>query len=146
MLGNQFTEATQYYWILGLAQVIHSIEETYAELYLRLNSMIAALHNIFSWFPLIEINSDVFAILNYVMIALILGTIPIVQRRRDWGLLLMWSWAIIELLNGAFHISTWVFIHQYFPGGFSGPAMFVLSILFIFKIREISNPGKDFPQ
>jgi hypothetical protein len=130
---------TQLYWLLGLAQVIHSIEETYTELYLKLNSMIEGLHQAFSWFPLVEISADLFAILNYLMIALILGSVPVAEQGKQLGSVLMWSWAVIELLNGAFHIGTWVFLHRYFPGGISGPILFIFSVFFIQQLRATSN-------
>ncbi|NCQ96791.1 MAG: HXXEE domain-containing protein [Microcystis wesenbergii Mw_QC_S_20081001_S30D] len=139
MLGDEFTKISQNYWFLGLAQVIHSMEETYTELYLKLDSMIEALHRLFSWFPLVEISADVFAILNYLMIALMLGSVPVAAQGKRVGIVLMWSWAVIEMLNGAFHIGTWVFLHTYFPGGISGPILFVLSILFIQQLRVASD-------
>ncbi|MDJ0796564.1 MAG: HXXEE domain-containing protein [Calothrix sp. MO_167.B12] len=143
MLGNQLTKITQSYWVLGLAQVIHSMEETYTELYLRFGSMSEALHKIFPWIPQFAISADIFAILNYLMIALILGSIPAAEKGSRLGFIFMWSWAIIELLNGAFHIGTWIFLRTYFPGGVSGPILFVLSLVFIQQLR---NAGKQTTQ
>jgi 4-amino-4-deoxy-L-arabinose transferase-like glycosyltransferase len=134
-----FKNSFQIYWLLGLFQVIHSMEETYTKLYIEFASMSEALHQIFPWFPLLEISADIFAILNYLMIALMLGSVPAAEKSQRLGIVFMWSWAIIEMLNGAFHIGTWVFLHTYFPGGGSGPILFFLSILFIQKLRAISN-------
>ena len=139
MLGNQVAKIAQNYWFLGLAQVTHSMEETFTKLYLEFGSMSEALHQLFPWFPLFEISADVFAILNYLMIALMLGSVPAAETGKRLGLIFMWSWAIIEILNGAFHIGTWVFLHTYFPGGVSGPMLFVLSVLFIQQLRATSN-------
>jgi hypothetical protein len=140
MLGHKLTKIAQNYWFLGLAQVIHSMEESYTKLYLKLDSMIEALHPLFSWFPpVVDISPDVFAILNYLMIALMLGSVPAAAQGKRVGIVLMWSWAVIEMLNGAFHIGTWVFLHTYFPGGISGPILFVLSILFIQQLRVASD-------
>ncbi|MBV8884266.1 MAG: HXXEE domain-containing protein, partial [Chroococcidiopsidaceae cyanobacterium CP_BM_RX_35] len=121
------------------AQVAHSIEETFTKLYIEFGSMSEALHQILPWFPLFEISADVFAILNYLMIALMLGLVPVVEKGKRLGLIFMWSWATIEILNGAFHIGTWLFLHRYFPGGVSGPMLFVLSVLFIQQLRATSN-------
>ncbi|BAG02385.1 MAG: HXXEE domain-containing protein [Microcystis sp.] len=135
MLKDKLAKITQSYWLLGLAQVIHSMEETYTELYLKLNLMIEVLHQLLPWFPLVEISADMFAIFNYLMIALILGSVPVTEQGKRLGFVLMWGWAVIEILNGAFHISTWVFLHTYFPGGVSGPILFVLSIFFIQQLQ-----------
>ncbi|NER78248.1 MAG: HXXEE domain-containing protein [Leptolyngbya sp. SIO1D8] len=139
MLSNQFAKVSLSYWILGITQVAHSTEETLAKLYLELNFMIEALHQHFPWFPLVEISSDVFAMLNYIIIALMLASVPVAEKGNRIGFIFMWSWAIIELLNGMFHIGTWVVLHTYFPGGISGPILFVLSILFIQKLQATSN-------
>mgnify|MGYP002777810716 CR=1 FL=1 len=139
MLGNQVAKIAQSYWVLGLAQVIHSMEETYTKLYLEFGSMSQALHQLFPWIPLFEISADVFAILNYLTIALILGSVPAAEKGKRLGFIFMWSWAIIETLNGAFHIGTWVFLHRYFPGGVTGPMLFVLSVLFIQQLRATSD-------
>ena len=139
MLSNQMSKTIQYYWLLGWLQVVHSMEETYAQLYLKLDSMIAELHQLFSWFPLVEISADVFGIFNYLMIALILGTVPVAEKNKPLGIVLMWIWAIIELLNGTFHIGTWILLHAYFPGGFSGPTLFIFSVLFIQRLRATST-------
>lgn len=143
MFGYQSEKIVQSYWILGLAQVVHSMEETYTQLYCNLNqeldSIIDLLRQYIPSIPSIVISADVFAILNYVMLALILGSIPIAEKGNRLGFILMWSWGIIELLNGAFHIGTWVFLHHYFPGGISGPILFILSVMFIQQLREMST-------
>ena len=135
MQKDQLAKIVQSYWVLGIAQVIHSMEETYFELYREFGSMSEALHQIFPWIPVFQISADIFAILNYLIIALMLGSVPFAQKGDRVGLILIWSWAIIELLNGAFHIGTWIFLHQYFPGGVSGPPLFILGLLLIRQIR-----------
>ncbi|MEH2252389.1 HXXEE domain-containing protein [Nostoc sp.] len=139
MLEEQSAKISQSYWFLGLVQVVHSIEETYTELYSYFGSMSEALHQYFPLIPIFEISANLFAILNYLIIALMLGSIPSAEKGSQWGFYLMWSWAIIELLNGAFHIGTWFFLHHYFPGGMSGPILFMLSILFIQQLITASN-------
>lgn len=136
MLSNQLSKTIQSYWLLGLLQVVHSMEETLTQLYLQLDSMIQYLHQHFSWFPLIQIDADMFAVLNYLMLALILGSIPTAEKGNRIGYIFMWAWAIIEMLNGLFHISTWMVLRHYFPGGISGPLLFVLSVLFIRQLRS----------
>lgn len=138
MFSHESVKLAQSYWVLGLAQVIHSIEETLSQLYLQLNSMITILHQHFPWFPLIEISADIFASINYLLLALILASVPAAEKGNRTGFFFMWLWAIVELLNGAFHIGTWVYLKHYFPGGISGPILFVLSILFIQQLRATS--------
>jgi Protein of unknown function with HXXEE motif len=135
MLNAQPAKIAQSYWILGLVQVVHSIEETYTELYSYFGTMSEALHQHFPWIPIFDISADLFAILNYLIIALMLGSVPSAEKGSQWGYYLMWSWAIIELLNGVFHICTWLFLRHYFPGGVTGPILFVLSIIFIQQLR-----------
>lgn len=139
MLDTKTAKFDQTYWVLGLVQVVHSMEETYAELYTYFESMSKALHQHFPWIPIIDISADLFAILNYLMIALMLGSVPSAEKGSHWSFYWMWSWAIIELLNGAFHICAWLFLHHYFPGGVSGPILFLLSVLFIHQLRTAST-------
>ena len=130
MLSNQLVKIVQSYWFLGLAQVVHSMEETYTKLYLKLDSMIETLHNLFHWFPQVAISADLFAILNYLMIGLILGSVPTAEKGTRLGLIFMWGWA---------HIGTWVVLRSYFPGGISGPILFVMSLIFIQQLRGSSS-------
>lgn len=139
MDSDKLGKLAQSYWILGLVQVFHSTEETLSKLYLELDSMIEALHKLFHWFPLVSINADVFAAINYLMLALILASVPAAEKGNQTGFFFMWLWAIVELLNGAFHIGTWIYLKHYFPGGISGPILFVLSILFIQQLRATST-------
>ncbi|MEM9925359.1 MAG: HXXEE domain-containing protein [Cyanobacteria bacterium P01_D01_bin.50] len=139
MLNQQSEKIAHFYWFLGLAQVVHSIEETYTNLYDYFAVMSQALHNIIHWIPAFGISADWFAIFNYLMIALILGSVPSVEKGSGWSFYLMWIWAIVEFLNGIFHISMWFIKGGYFPGGISGPILFVLSILFIQQLITASN-------
>ena len=139
MLSNPIDNLVQRYWVLGLVQVIHSIEETLTQLYIKLNAMIEALHESIPSVPLIQINADQFAAINYLLLALILGTVPIVRKGHPMGFVLVWSWAVIELLNGIFHLGTWVGLRTYFPGGISGPILFVLSVFLILQLRSLTN-------
>ena len=135
MQSRSMVDISLSYWMLGCVQVLHSMEETTTKLYLDLDSMIETLHKLFLWFPLVEISANTFAVFNYLMIALMLGSVPAAAQGKRIGIVLMWSWAVIEMLNGAFHIGTWMFLQTYFPGGISGPILFVLSILFIQQLR-----------
>lgn len=139
MLNKQSDKIVNFYWFLGLAQVLHSMEETYTNLYTYFRSMSETLHNIIHWIPVFGISADWFAIFNYLMIALMLGSVPSVEKGSAWSFYLMWTWAIVEFLNGIFHISMWFIKGSYFPGGISGPILFVLSILFIQQLINASN-------
>ncbi len=140
MLNYQSAKIAQSYWVLGLFQVLHSMEETYTELYTYFHSMSEALHQHFPWIPVFGISADFFAIINYLLIALILGSVPSAEKGNKWGFYLMWTWAVVEFLNGLFHIGAWLFLGHYFPGGISGPILFVLSILFIQQLLTASKP------
>ena len=128
------------FWIMGLFQVAHSIEETVSQLYLKFAEMSEAIHHLFPWFPVFEISSDLFAALNYILIGLILGALPSAHQGTSLGFTLMWVWGIIELLNGLFHISTWIVTGSYFPGGYTGPIFFVISLMFLLKLRSVCRP------
>ena len=139
MLNYQSAKIAQSYWFLGLFQVLHSMEETGTKLYADFLPMSEFLHHYFSWIPVFGISADFFAIINYLLIALILGSVPSAEKGNKWGFYLMWTWAVVELLNGLFHIGAWLLLHHYFPGGISGPILFVLSILFIQQLLTASK-------
>ncbi|PPT06125.1 hypothetical protein CKA32_003727 [Geitlerinema sp. FC II] len=139
MIEDRPVKLAQSYWILGLVQVVHSMEETYTELYTYFHSMSEVLHQHFPWIPIFGISADLFAVLNYLIIALMLGSVPSVIRGSQWSIYLMWGWGIIELLNGMFHIGTWLVLQHYFPGGVSGPILFVASVLFVQKLMASPN-------
>lgn len=139
MLDVKTVKIAQSYWFLGLAQVVHSMEESYTGLYAYFKPMSEALHQYFPLIPIFGISADLFAVLNYLMIALILGSVPTAEKGSRWGFYFMWGWAIIELLNGLFHIGAWLLLHHYFPGGISGPILFVLSIIFIQQLMSAAS-------
>lgn len=138
-LSDRSDKLVKSYWLLGLFQICHSMEESATKLYQEFAPMSEALHKIIPWIPQFEISADEFAILNYLIIGLILGTVPAVEKAQKLGFIFLWVWVVIELLNGAFHLGTWVFLRAYFPGGISGPALFVLSLFLLQQLQMISD-------
>ncbi|NEO75995.1 HXXEE domain-containing protein [Moorena sp. SIO4G3] len=137
MSNNKPLKIARSFWFLGLFQVAHSIEETVSQLYLKFAPMSEAIHKIFPWFPIFEIGADLFASLNYVLIGLILGSVPAAEKGTKLGFTLMWVWGIVELLNGVFHIGTWIVTGSYFPGGITGPIFFVISLIFLLRLNAV---------
>lgn len=146
MSNSKLPKVAHSFWLLGLFQVAHSIEETASQLYLKFGPMTEAIHKLFPWFPVFEIGADLFACLNYVLVGFVLGSVPVAEKGTKLGFRLMWLWGIVELLNGAFHIGTWIVTKSYFPGGFTGPLFFVISLAFILKLKTVcrqENLGKS---
>ena len=117
------------YWILAFVQVAHSIEEVYAHLDLKFESMSAAMHQAIAWIPVFKLDSTLFAIINILMITLLLGAIPGMGRNAKWAISLAWLWAVVEIANGVFHTTTWLWLKAYFPGSLSGPILLIPAIL-----------------
>lgn len=131
MLNSATPKTVKLYWIVGIAQVIHSIEEMGAELYTKFGPTSEWLHAEIPFIPVFTLSADIFAILNMIMIAIMLAPLPWVEKWSHWVSTLFWTWAIVEVANGLFHVSTWLYLHYYFPGGISGPILLILGILLI---------------
>ncbi len=134
------------YWVIGLLQVLHSLEETYTQLYLWFAPMSQALHQYFPWVPVISLSADWFAILNILLVSLLLGPWPGIVKNSRLVLTWIWVWAVVELLNGLFHLGAWLYLRHYFPGGWTGPVLLVTSILLLRKLVAPSAQSTPAPR
>jgi hypothetical protein len=88
------------FWLLGLAQAAHSIEEMSSRLY---DFMWTATERL--GLPRMGMTPTAFAVTNMGIIAFLLGVAPFVWQRRHWAILVAWAAAIVEILNGCGHLA-----------------------------------------
>src|SRR5690348_11228336 len=124
------------YYLLGLAQAAHSMEEMLSHLYDFFWIVTGIIHAHIAWFPQFRMAADVFGALNMSFIAVMLGTVPAVRVRKRWALLLAGVAGVIETLNGIGHLSGAVIFRGYVPGAITAPFLLVLGILLLRELRR----------
>jgi uncharacterized protein with HXXEE motif len=120
------------FWLLGLAQAAHSIEEMIAHLY------------DFMWIatvrlglPRMGMTATTFAVVNMTIIAFLLGVAPFVAARRPWAVAVAWIAAVVEVANGTGHLAGTVIFRGYVPGAATAPLLILAGgALLIALLRE----------
>ncbi len=127
------------YWLLGLAQAAHSMEETRNRLYdAAFWTMTGLLHQRAEWFPQFRMEADSFVTLNMLFIAVLLGTSPLVWAGARWALWFAGLVGVIETLNGIAHLSAAIYFGGYWPGAFTAPFLLCLGVWLLARLRRES--------
>ena len=126
--------------LLGLTQAAHSFEEMTTHLYDFFWVMTGAIQRIFPSFPQFRWPADLFAAVNIVLITILLGSWPFVERRQGWALAIAWVAGVIETVNGINHIVAAIAFRQYVPGAITAPFLLVLGPLLLRELRKPSQP------
>jgi hypothetical protein len=119
------------YLTLGIIQGIHSIEEYLAHLPDRFPIVTGYLHSATGFFPVLRMSDQTFVVLNILIIAFVLSVGPFVYQKKHWALTVAKEVAVIEILNGIAHISSAIFVWDYYPGCISAVGLLVVGVLFL---------------
>jgi hypothetical protein len=125
---------TRFYWLLGLAQAAHSIEEMRMRLYDFFWVATGRLHEVVPAVAQVRMSAQTFALLNMTFIAVLLGTVPAVRARHPFALALAGVCGAIEVLNGIGHTAGAIWFRGYVPGVVTAPFLFVTGVL---VLREL---------
>jgi hypothetical protein len=117
-----------FYLMLGLAQAAHSVEEISTHLCDWMPRVSGALHKSIGLIPVLHPSANWFASGNIVIVAAILAFSPFVFQNKSWAWRLATVIAVIETLNGVYHISAAVVTSGYFSGCISAVLLLGLSI------------------
>jgi hypothetical protein len=118
------------YLTLGIIQAIHSIEEYLTHLPNRFPIVTGYLHNVTGFFPVLRMSDQAFAVLNILIITFILSIAPFVYQKKHWALRVAKVVAVVEILNGIAHISSAIYVWNYYPGCISAIGLLVVGVLF----------------
>ena len=118
------------YLTLGIIQAIHSIEEYLTHLPDRFPIVTEHLHNVTGFFPVLRMSDQTFAVLNIFIVTFVLSVGPFVYQKRHWALRVAEVVAVVEILNGIAHISSAIYVWNYYSGCISAVGLLVVGILF----------------
>ena len=122
------------FWLLGLGQAAHSIEEMRARLYDFFWTATGRMHEIVPAVTQVRMSAQTFALLNMSFIAVLLGSVPFVRARKPAALALAGVAGVIEVVNGLGHTAGAVWFGGYVPGVVTAPFLFVIGVL---VLREL---------
>jgi hypothetical protein len=132
------------FWLLGLAQAAHSMEEMRARLYDFFWVATGRLREVAPGFPQVRMSAQTFALLNMLFITVLLGSVPFVRARRAPALALAAIAGGVEVLNGIGHTAAAVWFRGYVPGVATAPLLFVAGVLVILELmRPSRTPHPD---
>jgi hypothetical protein len=122
------------FWLLGLAQAAHSMEEMRARLYDFFWVATGRLHEIAPGISQVRMSAQTFALLNMSFITVLLGSVPFVRARKSPALALAGFAGVIEVLNGVGHTAGAIWFGGYVPGVATAPFLFATGVL---VLREL---------
>ena len=125
---------TRAYWLLGLAQAAHSMEEMRMRLYDFFWVATGRLHQVLPGVTQLRMSAPTFALLNMTFIALLLSSVPAVRARHPIALGLAAVAGTVEVLNGIGHTAGAIWFRGYVPGVATAPFLFVTGVL---VLREL---------
>ena len=117
------------FWLLGLAQAAHSIEEMLARMYDFFRVATGRMHEVVPAIAQMRMSSQTFATLNMSFITILLGAVPFVRARKAPALALAGIAGAVEVLNGAGHTAGAIWFGGYVPGVGTAPLVFMAGIL-----------------
>src|SRR5579863_906372 len=132
--GNQ--RAWKLYLVLGLVQAAHRVEEMLSHLYDFMWWVTGIIHGALSWYPQFRMRADVFGALNMLLIALLLGAVPLVRARRPGAVFFAATIAIIEIINGINHITAAIYFRSYAPGAITAPFLIIFGAGLLRELRR----------
>jgi len=124
------------FWLLGLAQAAHSIEEMISRLY---DFMWVATERL--GLPRMGMTATSFAAVNMAIIAFLLGVAPFVSARRPWAVAVAWAAAIVEILNGIGHLTGALIFRGYVPGAATAPLLVAAGVALLVALRQTVRRG-----
>jgi Protein of unknown function with HXXEE motif len=117
------------FWMLGLAQTAHSIEEMATRLY---DFMWIATERL--GLPRMGMSATTFGVVNMGIIALLLGSAPFVAARQSWALALAWIAAVVEIANGTGHLTGVLLFSGYVPGAATAALLLATGIALLLAL------------
>lgn len=130
MQARKFDPVERRFWLLGLAQAAHSIEEMTSRLY---DFMWTATERL--GLPRMGMTPTTFAVTNMVIIAFLLGAAPFVSQQRPWSVAIAWAAAIVEVLNGCGHLAGVLIFRGYVPGAATAPLLLLAGVSLLLALR-----------
>jgi hypothetical protein len=119
------------FWLLGLTQAAHSMEEMISRLY---DFMWVATERL--GLPSMGMSATTFATVNMGIIALFLLVTPFVIVRQAWAIGFAWLAAVLEILNGIGHLTGAVIFRRYVPGAATAPFLILCGIVLLMALRR----------
>jgi hypothetical protein len=108
---HHLTAGRHIYPALVIAQFLHGFED-----------YVAGFHEAF---PLYSLAPEFFVLLHLGVVLLLAALIPSVAHGRPWALRLAKAWAIVEILNGTFHLMLALLEWSYYPGMWTAPLLLI---------------------
>jgi hypothetical protein len=127
-----------FYLIMGIIQAAHSTEEYLSHLPDRFPIVTGYIHNLTGFFPVIRMSEQIFVVLNMAIITFILSVSPFVYQKRRWACKIATVVAVVEILNGLAHISSAIYVWNYFSGCISAIGFLVFGTLYLVSCRAVS--------
>ncbi|HEU5251603.1 MAG TPA: HXXEE domain-containing protein [Thermoanaerobaculia bacterium] len=122
------------FWLLGLAQAAHSMEEMRARLYDFFWTATGRMHEIAPSIPQTRMTAQTFALLNMSFITILLGAVPFVRARKAPAIFFAGLAGVIEVLNGIGHTAGAIWFRGYVPGVATAPLLFVTGVLVLTEL------------
>jgi len=75
-------------------------------------------------------SEQTFIVLNILIITFVLSVGPFVYQKKHWAQRVAKVVGVVEILNGIAHVSSAIFVWDYYPGCISAVGLLVVGVLF----------------
>jgi hypothetical protein len=117
-----------WFWMLIGMQIIHSIEEAVFQLNEWAPIATGRIHEITGLFPVINVSSKSFVFINAGVVLVLVMVGLAIARQVTFGRTLAIVIAVIEVINGFFHIAASMLLWRYMPGAISGVGLIIVGV------------------
>jgi hypothetical protein len=124
--NNKFAN---YFFILVIFQLLHSTEEIIFKLENWMPIVSGKVHNIISFVPVIVFPEEGFIIANIILVIVVAIFTRFVYKEYKWATTIAKIASVIEIINGAGHISMAIILFRYFPGCITGIGLIIFGVL-----------------
>ena len=135
-MAKEYKRFTIYFFILAVFQFFHSTEEVIFRLEDWMPIVSGKIHNIISLVPTINFPEQSFIVTNLLIVIFLFVFSVFVFREFIWALKLAKIISVVEIINGAGHITNAIIFLKYFPGCVSGIGLIIFGLLCLKNYRN----------
>ena len=121
----------QVFLCLVAMQAAHSVEEYLTEFWRWFPVLTAGIHRLVDFFPVITPSRGQFIAVNFIIVMALSAVGTFSFRRNRWALRAALIIAVVEVINGIYHVGATIFLGRYFPGAVSGVGLIIIGSLFL---------------
>ena len=138
-MANYNKKFANYFFVLVIFQLLHSTEEIIFKLENWMPIVSGKVHNIISFFPVIVFPEEGFIVANIILVIVMAIFTRFVYKEYGLAIKIAKIASIVEIINGAGHISMAIILFRYFPGSITGIGLIIFGVFCLKNYKSNKN-------